>query len=577
MDLEDKWPPQWKAVHTEQELQHALKTSSFSKVPESQLPLFVPQIARLARPAAHDLLVETVAFAIMGRNLELLRNCLDEVNARDLDITPLYPFHLATSYLDGATTCCLIVDELCSFFYDDYSFLQCQRNRHGHTILDNILLTILRSHADVPLIKIDRTLGKNAAYAGIEVDICGRWSANSSCFRALAASGESQIPRSWKHKFCHSSIQAVCHSLTTLLWRFSGAVKTESQLFMHTCPFCGARLQLGLLHALVVAGFFLVKHGFEGEDLFGVLAYYLCVISAPGMCDPLECAAISIELILGRDVEGSCSHEYMTASELAQRLTEELDCCNASPTSITGWHVLVRVVEMTESAVGQPKSYPTSVADDRENGGLDKHSVGDVLAEASIESNLLDTTNGGGMVLHHTIQLGAPEDYSTTDEDVFTISDSYGWSAIDDHRGVAETEHSRSRHYSFTEECGFCEDYAANESGLGVFGYSIVLGHVWAAMQAELANHRRLSDCDTWLSPYFSMQGLLEWLEAGTEPVAYIEERMLEEYCACGRFAGAPVPIGEDMLKDYCAPHRSNREAHHRAFYIQAPEFGFAK
>lgn len=573
--LEDEWPSQWKAVHTEQELQNALKTSSFSNVPESQLPLSVPQIARLARPSAHDLLIETVAFAIMGRNLELLKNCLDEVDSRDLDITPLYPFHLATTYLDGATTCCLIMDELCCFFSNPKrpkTFRECQRNRHGHTILDNILLTILRSHADVPLVEIDRALGKTAAYAGIEVDICGRWSANTPCFRALAASGQSWIPKLWKHKFCHTSTQAVCHCLTTILLSFEWASEDQSHLFMHTCLSCDARLQLGPLHALVVAAFLLVKYGFEDEDLFGMLACYLRMVSEINHCNPLDCATISIDLLLNRDVEGLCSHEYMTASVLAQHLTQELDCCNASPTSITGWHVLVRVMETTESAVGQSKSYSTSVADDREDGSFDNHSVDDVAAEASIEFDHLDTISGG-MVLHHAIQLGVPEDRDATNEDAFTISDDYGWSAIDDHQEVVETEHSTSRHYSFTRTCGYCGHLPDDEVGGAVFGNSIVLGHVWAAVQAEVANHKRLSDSDTWLSPYFSMQGLLEWLEAGTEPVTYIKEGMLKGYCACSCFDNVPVLLGEDMLKDYCAPHRRNREADHRALYIPAPKW----
>ena len=207
-------------------------------LPEASSSNLIVPLTTLASKTYHsnfDLIGETISFAIMGGNLSLLRSVLsqfrdvlDEIleldSGQDLrkvmddagvNLTTL--LHLATSYLDGGNTCCLMLNALLAaetpFDFADPHFI----NVAGHTLIDSLLLVILRSHTNVPLNTVDSQLGRSARYSGQEVDICGRWTATSDCYKTLLASGHTQIPWAWKHKFCRTSAQAICHSLRLMI------------------------------------------------------------------------------------------------------------------------------------------------------------------------------------------------------------------------------------------------------------------------------------------------------------------------------------------------------------------------
>lgn len=128
----------------------ALRTNSFSDVTEAQLPVSVSKVVKAAQRSPSDLLLESLGFAIMGRSIELVISCLEKARDQMTDIGTIHPLHIATSCLDGGKTCCLIIDELCTFLRFEGRYRDCITNEHGHTVLDNLFLSMLRSHSNAP-------------------------------------------------------------------------------------------------------------------------------------------------------------------------------------------------------------------------------------------------------------------------------------------------------------------------------------------------------------------------------------------------------------------------------------------
>jgi len=95
------------------------------------------------------------------------------------------------------------------------------------------------------------------------------------------------------------------------------------------------------------------------------------------------------------------------------------------------------------------------------------------------------------------------------------------------------------------------------------------LGHVWAAVQAELLTYRRLDDHDPWNSDDFDMVTLLDNLRSGTEPsIGMVQKSVMKPYCVCGRFQGtANFALREEATKDYV----SNLDDWNRATFILVP------
>src|SRR5437763_3613872 len=79
-------------------------------------PAAVSTIARAIERSPNELLEESFAFAIMGRNVELVGDLIRQIQKAEIDISSLHPGHLAISYLDGAKSCCNILDLICLNF-----------------------------------------------------------------------------------------------------------------------------------------------------------------------------------------------------------------------------------------------------------------------------------------------------------------------------------------------------------------------------------------------------------------------------------------------------------------------------
>ena len=127
---------------------------------------------------------------------------------------------------------------------------------------------------------MDSAFQKEKRFEGEDVDICGRWDADSDCVRKLLAEGTSRIPFKWKHLFCHTSAQALCHCIGIIYGPCWGPdINFQSGLYVRRCLHCGLKMELKPLHALVLTGLRLCLSGCKDETLFGLLAVLLFCIS----------------------------------------------------------------------------------------------------------------------------------------------------------------------------------------------------------------------------------------------------------------------------------------------------------
>lgn len=123
---------------------------------------------------------------------------------------------------------------------------------------------------------------------------------------------------------------------------FSRLINTPSGLFVKRCLQCGIKLQLRPLHTLVLTAAYLGSYGFEGEDLFGILACLLCLLA--NGADPTLTAEISVSALAHEQTCDSCDqHEEITASDLAQRIGNTFSSSWSSEVT-TGWQVVCYVL-----------------------------------------------------------------------------------------------------------------------------------------------------------------------------------------------------------------------------------------
>ncbi|OQV06695.1 hypothetical protein CLAIMM_11235 [Cladophialophora immunda] len=115
----------------EERLQNALENNDFSNIGTERLPLAISQIVRAVKKSPKELILESFSFSIMARNEQLLDEMLEKVFEAGIDVKPAYPLHIATSYLDGSSTCCNILNLLCGGLPRLQSFYT---NDHGHTM-----------------------------------------------------------------------------------------------------------------------------------------------------------------------------------------------------------------------------------------------------------------------------------------------------------------------------------------------------------------------------------------------------------------------------------------------------------
>jgi hypothetical protein len=345
----EPWPEFGQQPSLHARLRDGLEHNDFSLTPKVDLPVAVPQIAQAAKSSDSELLLESFGFSIMSRNVDQTRHILSKMVKENVDYGSLYPFHLATSFLDGAKSCCDVFSAL-SVHIVGAKVHELYTNEHGHTILDNLMITVIKSHTSAKPSTVDQNLKDTPRFIGEEVDICGRWDIDSPCVRYLHASGNASIPFSWKHKFCNTSIQVICDCIRHMFFYMPNRLllSTPSGLFIRRCFDCGRKMQLQPLHSLVMTAYHLATQGDNEEDLFGILACALCMISRG--FNPCATAEISVTALQDIDALLECEHEELTAAGLAERLSSSGAVSSWTANLQSGWAVLAGVLRRCETA-----------------------------------------------------------------------------------------------------------------------------------------------------------------------------------------------------------------------------------
>jgi hypothetical protein len=507
-----RWPGDTSITQLVDTLQANLESNEFSNLEAKDLPISVTQVVKAAKRSPEKLLEEALGFSIMGRNLELISDMFESGNIDRFATGGLYPLHLAASYLDGGKTCCNIFNAIVMGLPTGEASVRKRYTNHlNHTVLDNLMMAILKAHTSCLPSVVDDAFKKELRFAGEEVDICGRWDADSRCIRVLLAHGIPTIPFEWKHMFCHTSVQAICHCIGELFGpHWAPDINTPSGIFTKRCPneTCGLKLQLMPLHTLVVTAVHLTSQGSGGETLFGMLACLLCMLK--NGANPLLTAPVSLDSLLGTGDSNKCSHEELDPLELAQKVPDQL-IRRWSHEVNTGWQLFCCVLELSQAEwrPKRPRREQSTTNDFRNEFG----------------EFIEDSDNG-----EDTISI---YDTDTDDENSFPTE---------------------------------CEEYH-----LCYFGNNRVLSTLWAVVQTEFATYRRLEEGDPWISLNFNMESLVESLTSGHElSINLVQKDMMKPYCGCGKFKEADEVCArsEDVSKHYF----SNLEDWNRSAFITTPE-----
>ena len=349
------WPAEKLESAYHERLFEGIVTNDFSNIDGSDLPVALPQ-AFAKQKDASILREESLGFAIMAGNLDLVKRITDRVPLKGgMRINPL---HLATSYLHGSKSCCLILEHLLRMG-DEVDFSR-HRNHLGHNFLDNLMLTVLRSHTSLAPSKIDDSLKDEKRFPGEEVDICGRWDADSECYRQLVSSGIRSVPSSWKHKFCNTSIQSICHSLD-MVKNYDPRILVESSgLFVRRCENCGLKMELKTLHLSILIAVKIAESGLPGEDLVGSLATILKLlvldkdrhihhVLSNTACHWLPLATYNNSLHSMDLGTAYCRHKEMDAFEFASSVSEE-QISSWQEEVRRGWRVIWHVLRIAKEA-----------------------------------------------------------------------------------------------------------------------------------------------------------------------------------------------------------------------------------
>ncbi|KAH8623835.1 hypothetical protein IG631_21540 [Alternaria alternata] len=496
-DLDDdrtwpSWPPNELQASLQTRLRNALEHNDFSATPATDLPVAIPEIAKATDgEQSSELLVESLGFSIISRNLDQIDEVIGELWERNVDLSSLHPFHLAASFLDGYKSCCDVIGTLSSWT-DPADLHKMYLNEHGHTVLDNLMISIIKSHTTARPVDVDENLRNVARFIGEEVDICGRWDADSPCVRQLYAHGRTSVPPSWKHKFCNTSIQAICHCIDRMFqWMPEPLLlQTPSGLYVRRCfgTDCGKKLQLQPLHSLVMTAYHLATQGRDGEDLFGILACVLCLISH-GL-NPSVTANISVAALLSSDSFVECDHVELTATELAEEILA-LPVFGTWDTKIkTGWVVLTGILRRCEVA----------------------H-----LAWIRKEDHNLKLSGDS-----NSVRFAEPDG---------------------ENRIIGSTEPDE-----LLEEMHYQDCYSPCFTG------EKNVGTLWSSVKAELLSYRRLNNGLGWTSQYFSMETLREQLEKDENIVmGYAEHNLLKPHCACHSFGRYGLTLLSDAVDPHLA------------------------
>ncbi|KAF2176616.1 hypothetical protein K469DRAFT_678410 [Zopfia rhizophila CBS 207.26] len=447
-----EWPAGWQKPPFEQRLRDNFATNDFSDFKAEDLSISIGTVAKAVEHSPGVLFEEALGFAIMGRNPILVEELLQQWTEEESDISSLYPLHLAITYLDGSRACCQIFALLGSFSDRKALDKGMLINGLGHTLLDNLFIAILRNHSSTPPGAVDDAFNQDRKFAGDEIDICGRWDADSDCYRTLVSLGKSTVPFEWRHKFCHTSIQAVCHCIRSINLYFPLDLFKESGLYIKRCFSCGEKLQLTPFHALVITAFFLGQYRTRDEDLFGMVCCLLSLMAVERYrgrehLNLSSAVAVSIPMLLDTSDGVACSHEEMSPEQLGTKLSAFQ--VGWSPEAERGWEVIINILQEGKDA----RKFNL------------REGVAPFLSDRIKNQESFDPTNL------------EPEDFQ---ELYYEKPDLVpGYSGI----------------------CGvhfFFDEYR-------VFGLNNILGHLWAAVQTELLTYRRQDQDKSWYSAYLDL------------------------------------------------------------------------
>jgi hypothetical protein len=152
--------------------------------------LALSQLAKAINNSTNQVLELALGFSIIAGNFDLVDELLQKVKDAQVDLSWIFPYHIAISYLDGSIEWCRIFGLLCrKLGTGNFSLPKCYTNALGHTILDNLMIAILKRHTATSPHIVDNSWNTETHFAGDEVDICGRWDPDSNCFRSLLTSG----------------------------------------------------------------------------------------------------------------------------------------------------------------------------------------------------------------------------------------------------------------------------------------------------------------------------------------------------------------------------------------------------
>lgn len=489
-----EWPADWHEPPFEQRLRDNFATNDFSDLKAEDLPIAIGTVAKAVEHSPGVLFEEALGFAIMGRNPILVDELLQQWTKEKSDISSLYPFHLAITYLDGSRSCCQVFALLGTCLDREARDKGILTNGLGHTLLDNLFITILRNHSSTPPGAVDDAFKLDRKFAGDEIDICGRWDADSDCYRTLVSLGKLTVPFEWRHKFCHTSIQAVCHCIQSINLHFS--VELMSGLYMKRCFFCGEKLQLTPFHALVITAFFLGQYRTRDEDLFGMVCCLLSLMAVERYVESgppnLSLAiAVSIPLLLDTSDEVACSHEEMSPEQLATKLSAFQ--VGWSPEAERGWEMIINILQEGED----PRK---------------------LNLREGIAPLLSDEVKNRGSFNPTSLEWEDLEELYFDDIDL-----------------------------GYSRRCQHSEEYR-------VFGLNNILGHIWAAVQTELLTYRRQDQDKSWYSAYFDLDSVSRSLQHHVPAsMPLMHDKMMKSYCACGRFnrESFHLPPNRDDIAQY--------------------------
>ena len=127
-------------------LYQSMASNDFTTTPKSDLPLAQDMIVKSLEEDPSPLQLDAWKMAIMAGNGELLDQLYDD-NKYTLPegIESIHPFHLAAAFLDGGNRCCGIFATLSGIIPSSFAFSY-NVDDLGHTILDALVVTVLRSH-----------------------------------------------------------------------------------------------------------------------------------------------------------------------------------------------------------------------------------------------------------------------------------------------------------------------------------------------------------------------------------------------------------------------------------------------